>query len=77
MRIHIALVDIDRNLREALRANLIGRPVKDDQVDRELRSLKKGGNRIDRDAKRLRLRVAVNPGGNQREGNRLALIFRC
>ena len=76
MCIHIALVDIDRNLRETLRTDLIGRPVKNNQVDRELRSLEKGGNRINRDAKRLRLRVAVNPGGNQREGHALTLVIR-
>ena len=77
MFVHIVVIDVLGNVGKQLPTDLIGRPVKDDKVDRQIIFQQELADGVHRHPQRLILRIAVNPGGNQREGDGFAAMLPC
>ena len=75
MLVRIAVVDVLGDVREELAADLIGLSVKDDEVDGHVAFHQKRADRVDGDSERLILRKTIDAGGDQRKGDRLAVVF--
>lgn len=74
---HIMIVDVFGDIREQFTADLIGFPVKNDDIYRHIVLQQKFPDGVHRHAKRLIFWITVNAGGEQRERRRLAMVFLC
>ena len=71
------IVDVFGDIREQFTADLIGFPVKNDDIYRHIVLQQKFPDGVHRHAKRLIFWITVNAGGEQRERRRLAMVFLC
>ena len=71
----VVIVHVLLDVPEQLRADLVGPPVEDDDVDGHVVPKEKFADRIDRDPESLVLRVAVGAGGDEGEGHGLAAVL--
>ena len=77
MFVHIVVIDVLGNIGEQLPADLIGRPVEDDKIDRHIIFHQELADGVHCHPQRLIPGIAVNPGGNQRERDGFAAMLLC
>ena len=73
--IHISIINVFPKIGGKLVAKLHHLPAKDDEINRHVMVTKESTDFSNRNMQRLILRIAVSPGRNQREGNRLTVCF--
>ena len=77
MRCGIAVVNIRRDVRKELAADLIRLAVKDDEVDGHIMRKQEIADGIDRRPERQILRESVDAGGDERKRDRRAPVLKC
>lgn len=77
MRFNIVVIDVFRDVREQLAADLIGPAVKNDEIDRHVMLQQEGPDGIHCNAESLILRIAEDAGRNERERYGLAALLLC
>ena len=73
----IAVINIRRDVRKQLAANLIRLAVKDDEVDGHIVRKQEIADGVDRRPERQILRKSVNAGGDERKRDRRTAVLQC